>query len=760
MKTRAEIIKSNIFTYFNLIFAVLAALLIFAGSWKSLTFLPVVIANIVIGIVQELRAKKVLDELTVMNAPTARVERGGQVTEIPVEELVRGDIVVFSAGDQICADAEVESGELYVNEALLTGESEEIKKLPGDPLLSGSFAVSGQCRAKLTAVGQESYASQLEQRARTGIGIEQSEMIKQLGRLVKAVGIIIIPVGIVLFVQQHLFAGLGVSESIVAMVAALIGMIPEGLFLLTSVALAVSMIRLAEQGVMLHDMKSIETLARVDVLCVDKTGTITDEQMRVSQVVPLGDAASGAAEGAGAVPQDRLETLISDFLAAMPEGNITDKALRAYFSRPSGAAAEKVVPFSSASKCSSAVICGWKYVLGAPEFVLKDAWQAHRGAIEPWTQSGSRVLLFARQKGAESLTEAIVGQTAAGGVQQTAGPEPLALILLENHVRDNAPQTFRYFAEQDVQIKVISGDDPATVSKAAAKAQIPGAENMIDARLLDSEEKISRAVNEYTVFGRVTPDQKLTIIKSLKAAGHTVGMTGDGVNDVLALKEADCSVAMASGASAAVHASKMVLLNSDFAAMPGVVLEGRRVVNNIQRSASLFLVKNVFSLITALFSMIFAAKYPIIPSQMTLIAAFTIGVPGFFLALAPCKDRIKGSFMRNVLSRALPGGIADAAAVIIFSGIARAKGLPQSEIAAGCTLILAVIGIVVLMHICRPINLARAVLIAGCALGMAAVCIIMPGIFEIVPISRQALVLIAVICAAAAAALHFSMKQK
>ena len=740
MKTRAEIIKSNIFTYFNLIFAVLAVLCMVAGSFKSLTFLPVILANIVIGIVQELRAKKVLDELTVMNAPTAKLEREGQVTEVPVEKLAAGDIVVFSQGDQICADAEVESGELYVNEALLTGESEEVKKVPQGALLSGSFAVSGQCRARLTAVGQESYAAQLEMRAKTGISIEQSEMIKQLGRLVKAVGIIIIPVGIVLFVQQHIFAGLGVSESIVAMVAALIGMIPEGLFLLTSVALAVSMIRLAGQGVMLHDMKCIETLARVDVLCVDKTGTITDEQMRVSGVVyfhsdgkpevrleTVGDVKEGPAPGAsasgmredalGAGPAVSCNTYISisDFLAALPQGNITDKALRMYFDKPSGITAESVVPFSSATKCSSAVFGGQTYVLGAPEFVLKDAWQAHREEIEPWTDKGLRVLLFARENGSES-------------------PEPLAMILLENHVRENAAETFRYFAEQDVQIKVISGDDPATVSQVAQQAQIAGAEKAIDARLLDTEEKIADAAEKYTVFGRVTPDQKLSLIRALKAAGHTVGMTGDGVNDVLALKEADCSVAMASGAGAAVHASKMVLLNSDFAAMPGVVLEGRRVVNNIQRSASLFLVKNIFSLITALFSMLFAAKYPIIPSQMTLIAAFTIGVPGFFLALAPCKDRIKGSFMKNVLAKALPGGIVDAAAVIIFSTVAKAHGMPQPLIAAVCTLILAVIGIIVLVFICRPLSVPRIILIIFCALGIIAACIILPDIFEMSPI--------------------------
>ena len=415
------------------------------------------------------------------------------------------------------------------------------------------------------------------------------------------------------------------------------------------------------------------------------------------------------------------------------------------------------MPFSSRHKYSAERFGDETYMLGAPEFILKERYEAVRGAAEPFSEKGFRVLLFARQRGVQSLTELFPEAGAPADREQPAAlpaPKPLAFILLENSIRENAPQTFSYFAEQDVTIKVISGDNPATVSRVAAQAKIPGAENYVDARTLASPEAIAAAAEKYTVFGRVTPEQKLELVKALKAAGHTVGMTGDGVNDVLALKEADCSVAMASGAGAAVQVSKMVLLNSDFAAMPSAVLEGRRVVNNIQRSASLFLVKNIFSLITALVSIIFALQYPIIPSQMTLVAAFTIGMPGFFLALAPCKDRIKGDFMRNVLVRAIPAGITDAIAVIAFSRIAAGLGIPQAERATACTVLLAVVGIMILVYICMPLNLPRSVLIAACVAGVILASLILPAIFEMYPLSWPAVRLLLITCAACVPVLH------
>ena len=729
----AEIIKDNLFTFFNLIFAALAVLLIIAGSYKSLTFLPVVIANIVIGTVQELRAKKTLDQLSLLNEPKARVVRDGAVMDLPAEQLVLDDIAVFSQGSQICADAVVKSGEVSVNESLLTGETAEIKKLPGDELLSGSFVVSGECRARLDAVGDDCYAARLTAMAKATEHKERSEMMRVLNRIVGAVGIIIIPVGIALFCQQYFGAGRDFSGSIVSMVAAAIGMIPEGLYFLTSIALAVSTVRLAQRRVMLHDMKSIETLARVDVLCLDKTGTITDNGMTVNGLVNLCGRLPGDADH---LTDEKLEALIACFVNAMPKGNITDEALKARFAgvmdaEDSFPEATDVEPFSSVYKYAAARIRGERYLLGAPEMVLGPGFGRVKDEVEKYNAQGFRTLLFARQYDADSAEE-------------------LGLITLENRVRDTAPQTFAYFKEQGVDIKIISGDNPLTVSRVAAMAGVDGAEKYVDARGLTTPELIAQAAKKYTVFGRVLPEQKRELIKALKKAGHTVGMTGDGINDILALKEADCSVAMASGCDAAMQVSQVVLLDSDFSAMPGVVGEGRRVVNNIQRSASLFLVKNIFSLLTALLSIIFFARYPMQPTQVTLVAAFTIGIPGFFLALAPCKDRIKGSFLFNVLRTAAPAGITDCAAVFGLSALAAAKGLPEAEVSTACTVLLCWVGLLMLLIISRPLNTWRLVLIVACMAGAALAGTLFSWLFALSPMSAPCIKLMLIFMAGSA----------
>ena len=725
-----EIIKDNLFTFFNLIFAVLAVLLIIAGSYKSLTFLPVVIANIVIGTVQELRAKKTLDQLSLLNEPKAKAVRDGKVVDLPAEQLVLDDIAVFGQGSQICADAVVKIGEVSVNESLITGETAEIKKRPGDELFSGSFVVSGECRARLDKVGDDSYAARLTVMAKATEHKERSEMMRVLNRIVGAVGIIIIPVGIALFCQQYFGAGRDFSGSIVSMVAAAIGMIPEGLYFLTSIALAVSTVRLAQRRVMLHDMKSIETLARVDVLCLDKTGTITDNGMTVNGLVNMCGRLPGDAEH---LSDGKLKALIAAFVSAMPKGNITDEALKAWFA--GGADAERpgkpdkvgdaddsfpevtdIEPFSSVYKYAAARIGGERYLLGAPEMVLGPGFDRIKDKVDGYNAKGFRTLLFAKQYDSDSSEE-------------------LGLILLENSVRKTAPQTFAYFKEQGVDIKIISGDNPLTVSRVASMAGVTGAEKYVDARTLTSPELIAEASRKYTVFGRVLPEQKRELIKALKKDGHTVGMTGDGINDILALKEADCSVAMASGCDAAMQVSQVVLLDSDFAAMPGVVAEGRRVVNNIQRSASLFLIKNIFSLLTALLSIIFFARYPMQPTQVTLVAAFTIGVPGFFLALAPCKERIKGSFLFNVLRTAAPAGITDCIAVFGFSAFAASIGLPEAEVSTACTVLLGWVGLLMLLIISRPLNVWRVVLIIACAAGAILAGMLFPWLFSIAPMS-------------------------
>ena len=642
-KTVGQIVKSNLLTYFNLIFLILTVLLCIVGSFRNLTFLPVIIGNTVIGIFQELRAKKTLDKMSMLNAPHSIVVRDGEQQQIQSEELVKDDIIILSAGNQICADATVLSGSISVNEALLTGESDEIKKKSGDGLMSGSFVVSGQCYAKLDKVGNESYISQLTAQAKAMGDGEQSEMIRYINKLVKWVGIIIIPVGIILFCQAYIMNGETFKKSVVSMVAAVLGMIPEGLYLLTTVALALSTIRLAKKQVLLHDMKSIETLARVDVLCVDKTGTITEPGMQVTELVISGRC--GDAE----MDKRAFAHLLADYSAVIEDNNATMEAIRAYVAKneieKGSRTLLKTQPFTSANKYSKVSFVEGDYMLGAPEFIMKDRYEEISGEIEEYQSKGYRVLLMAES-----------GEDSIGSVRPLGGISPIGYIVLSNPIRENAESTFTYFKEQGVAIKVISGDNPATVSEVAKRAGIDGAENYVDASTLASEKDITEAVDKYTVFGRVTPKQKQLIVRALQKQKHTVAMTGDGVNDILAMKDADCSIAMASGSEAAAQAAQTVLLDSDFGRMPYVVFEGRQVVNNIQRSASLFLVKNIFSLLMAIFSAIFAITYPLEPSQISLISMFTIGLPGFLLALEPNRDRIEGNFMVNVMLKALPAG--------------------------------------------------------------------------------------------------------
>lgn len=730
-----EIIAGNVFTYFNLIFAIIAVLLIVVGSFRDLTFLPIIIANTLIGIIQEIRAKKTLDELSVLNAPRAKVIRDGQMHEIPAEELVLDDIVVFSGGNQICADAIVLDGEVSVNESLLTGESDEIIKKPGDSLMSGSFIVSGSCHARLDKVGADSYISKLTLEAKAMKEGEQSEMIRSLDKLVKAVGIIIIPIGILLFSQQFFFSDESLRKSVTSMVAAVIGMIPEGLYLLASVALVISVMRLAAKKVLVHDMKCIETLARVDVLCVDKTGTITENTMCVNDII--------AAEpyDSGAMPS--LMELVSDFTAAMSDDNITMHALKQYFNQPGSRRPNATTSFSSAFKYSSVTFSDHVYVIGAPEFVLRGDYGIYKDEIEKHSALGYRVLVFGIYDGS------------ADGKALTEKVTPLGFILLSNPVRKEAPETFRYFEEQGVAIKVISGDNPVTVSEVAKQAGITGAENYIDASTLQSEMDIRNAILKYTVFGRVTPNQKRQFVQALKDAGRTVAMTGDGVNDVLALKDADCSVAMASGSDAAAQAAQLVLLESNFACMPSVVLEGRRVVNNIQRSASLFLVKNIFSFLLSLFSVCFMLTYPLQPSQISLVSMFTIGIPGFLLALQNNKNIIRGHFLTNVLLKALPAGITDVLAVGTFVMFSKTFELSFTDTSTACTILMAVIGCMMLFKVSQPMTRWSRATSIGCIVGLVVCSIFLNDLFALTQMSDKCIMLLVIFAIATEPVLRY-----
>lgn len=696
-KTIKDIIKENTLTYFNLVFLIIAILLILVGSFRDLTFLPVIIFNTLIGIIQEIRSKKVIDELTMLNTPTTYVIREGKEFAIPIEELVLNDVVHFKSGNQICADAKIISGKVSVNESLLTGEEDEITKEENDDLLSGSFIVSGSCYAILTRVGKDSYISKLTLQAKAIKNEEQSEIIRSLNKIVKLAGIAIIPIGLTLFIEQYIIAHETLKVSVGAMVASVIGMIPEGLFLLASVTLAISSMRLAKQKVLLHNMKSIETLARVDVLCVDKTGTITDGTMQVERIEILENIQK---------TEEELKILIGDFVYNQEEDNVTMKALKNYFKYNNQVPAKSVYGFSSQFKYSGVNFKEDSYVLGAPEFILNNNLAKYQDKINAFTSRGMRVLVFGKYLGI------------LDGKKLINDTIPYAFIVLSNPIRKNAKETFNYFKKQDVDIKVISGDNPKTVAYIANEVGIEGATKYIDASTLKSEIELENAILNYTVFGRVTPEQKRKFVNILKQNGKTVAMTGDGVNDCLALKDADCSIAMATGSDAAVQISQLVLLESDFSKMPEVVLQGRQVVNNLQRSGSLFLVKNIFSFLISILAIFFNVRYPLEPSQISLISMFTIGIPAFLLSQVPNKDKIKGNFLKNILFKAFPGGLVGTiivAAMVVFGTIFKAS---STDISSASTILLAIIGLMVLYNISKPMDKFKWIIWIFCAIGL------------------------------------------
>ena len=734
-RTYKQIIRENTLTFFNFLNLVLLVLVLLVGSYKNAFFVCIIVINTLIGIAQEIRAKKTIDKLAILTARKSVVIREGQKWTVPTEELVLDDVVCLKNGDQVPADARVLEGSVEVNESLLTGESDEITKNPGDHLMSGSFIVAGECHARLDAVGVDSYISKLTLEAKAMQKGEQSEMIRSLDKLVKFVGIALIPIGIILFVQSFFFNGDPFRSSITSMVAAVIGMIPEGLYLLASVAMAVSAMRLAKQKVLLHDMKSIETLARVNVLCVDKTGTITETNMSVKDVVPTSNYKKDE------MPE--LPKMLGDFAKAMSSDNITMEALKEYFKEGTGKKAESVTPFTSATKYSGVTYEEEVHVLGAPEFVLRDDFDKYKEEIEGYAGKGNRVLVFGTYDG-ELDGKALTGKVT-----------PLGYVLLANPIRKEAPETFAYFAEQGVEVKVISGDNPLTVSEVAKEAGIANADRYVDAATLHSDAEIADAVANYTVFGRVTPDQKRKFVHALKDQGKTVAMTGDGVNDVLALKDADCSVAMASGSDAAVQASQVVLLESNFACMPSVVMEGRRVVNNIQRSASLFLVKNIFSFLLSLFSVVLMITYPMEPSQISLISMFTIGVPGFFLAFQPNKERIQGHFLTNVFLKALPAGLTDVLMVGALVVFGKTFDVNTTDISTAATMLLLIVGFIILFNICKPVNIFRGVVWGGCLTGCILCIIFLPKLFAITGMSTKCIMLFVVFSIATEAVLRY-----
>lgn len=733
-KTVGQIVRDNVCSYFNLVFVVLACMLASVGSWLNMGFLGVVFWNTLIGVVQQLRAKKTIDQLTLVSARKVRCLRDGTWTSCLSEDLVQDDVVAFGAGDQIIADAVVLEGSVQVNESLITGEARAVPKAPGGELRSGSFLMAGHCTARLTRVGAESYANRLTAAAQAdGHKVAKGEMMRSLDKLIQAIGLGLIPVGAALFWKQHWVMAMDLRSSVESMVAALIGMIPEGLYLLTSVALAIGMLRLARRRVLTQDMNCIETLARVDVLCVDKTGTITESVMEADAPIPLADGP--------------LEDILHSYYGAEEPDNDTGRALKARFGQGSGGwPVTGQIPFNTAYKYSAKSFgTHGVYVVGAPNVVAGTRSGEFRSQLTPLLAQGRRVLLLARYDG--SLPDP----------PETLDPERLtflALLPLQNRIRSSAPKTFAYFAEQGVAIKVISGDDPQAVSHVAAQAGIAGAQRWVDAATLPDDQALAQAAADCTVFGRVTPEQKRKLVHALQKQGHTVAMTGDGVNDVLALKDADCGIAMASGAQAASQVAQLVLLDSDFAALPNVVAEGRRVINNIQRSASLFLVKNIFSLLLSLVTLCLPLAYPFQPLQLSLISAVTIGLPSFVLALEPNYELVRGKFMHNVLHAALPGGLTDFLLVFCAQGFAYAFDLSADALGTISTLLVLETGLIVLFGVCHPFTPVRWALWGSCTiLGLGGAVLFAPWL-ELIPLDLGATLVLAVLAALVLPVLH------
>ncbi|MCT0445316.1 cation-translocating P-type ATPase [Lactococcus cremoris] len=723
-----EIVKRNTFTFFNLIFAVIAILISLVQAWNQLIFLPIIVINTIVGIYQEIKAKRYLDQMTLLHAPQSTVIRNGKQEKIASDDLVEEDIIILKTGNQIVADARIVEGSIFVNESLLTGEADEIEKNVDDKLLSGSFVVSGEAKVILEKVGKDSYISKLTEQAKLVSHGEDSEMLRALNKLLKWVSFIILPIAVILFTQNYFVNHNTLQTSVVAMVAAVIGMIPEGLYLLTTIALTLSSVKLARNQVLLHNMKSIESLARVDVLCVDKTGTITEPRMSVEQVF-----VSPSSE----MNEQKFMGVLSNYISANTDDNDTMKAIREFMLAKGDlqnqmTGVKKIIPFSSKVKYSAVCFENESYLLGAPEIVLGKNYEKISSEINHLLKEGFRVLVLARteEKNYEQLN---------------LGTQALGYVVLANPIRENARKTFNYFAQQGVNIKVISGDNPQTVSAVAKRSGIMGAEHFIDANLLKTEEDLDQAIESYTVFGRVTPDQKRRLVQALKRKGHTVAMTGDGVNDILAMKSADCSIAMASGSDAATQVAQVVLLDSDFGHMTQVVTEGRRVVNNVQRSAILFLVKNLFSIILAIISAIFVFTYPLQASQLSLISLFTIGIPGFLLSLEENDKRIEKDFIKNVILKALPASLTEITAVLGVVIAGAAFKLTASEISTSAVILLAVVGFMILTKISAPLNRFKMGIIIFNIVGIILSGFIFNSLFSISKISLDSFVLVALL---------------
>lgn len=711
-KSDSDIIKDNLFTLFNFINLIIAIAILFVGSYINLMFMGVVICNAIIGISQEIRAKRTVDKLNLISSSFARVIRNGKKGKTKIDKVVLDDIIFFESGNQIIADSIIVEGNCEVNESLLTGEPDLIAKKPGDMLLSGSYIVNGKCTAKVEHIGASNYASTLLKGSKY-IKKTKSEIMATINKIIKIISIAIIPIGALLFYRQFSTSGHDLSSAIITTSAALTGMIPEGLVLLTSSILAVGVMRLSKHKVLVQDIYCLETLARVDTLCLDKTGTITEGTFDIQEVIPENGFSDKDIKKAlvmlTSVLNDNNETFKAIKKMFLPDKNIKD--------------ADQIMPFSSEKKWSGA---NFKkegtFIIGAAEIIFGDEYHKIQEKINFHSQN-YRVLALAHSE----------NNFENGKIPK--GAQLMAFILIKDKIRYNAEKTLNFFRKQGVDIKIISGDNPVTVSKIAEQVKLQNAGSYIDATTLKSDDEINKAAGKYTIFGRVTPTQKQKLIKALQAQDHTVAMVGDGVNDVLAMKESDCSVAMASGSDIARNVAHLVLLNSDFASMPKAVAEGRKAINNIQRSSSLFLVKTIYSFLLSLLFLIIPAPYPFIPIQMTLISAVTIGIPSFILGLEPNREKIHGNLFTNIVSKALPAALTIVLALLMCVSIYSFFHISQERYSTLSVVITGIIGIILLYKISVPLNKIRSSLLWGVGITFSIGILYFTHLFEIEPLN-------------------------
>lgn len=687
-KTIGQIIFYNLFTLFNMINLGLGLCVFLVRSYKNLLFLGVVTCNTLISIIQEIRSKRAIDKLSIINSPVANVIREGKLKQIKVEEVVLDDIIKFKRGNQVVADSIILEGTIEVNESLLTGEENSIVKHKGDILYSGSFIISGEAVCRVDKVGEEKYASKITNEAKY-VKRVNSQILKTFKRIIKILSIVIVPIGIILFFKQYSLTGTTIEDAVVNTVAAVVGMIPEGLILLTSTVLAVSVIRLSQKKVLVQQLYCIETLARVDTICLDKTGTLTEGVMILEDVVRLSNHYD-------------IENILCAYARIMSDDSPTMEAISRKYNKSVGYKLIEKETFSSEKKYSSVTFEEGKYIMGAPEIL--DRSKEMQKILEKY--SDYRTVLLKNDK------------------------ENIALILLSDKIRYKALQTLNYLRKQDVEIKIISGDSDKVISRIAKRLKFEEIK-CIDMSQVGNK-SYKKIVEEYNIFCRVTPQQKKELIKAIKKNGHTVAMTGDGVNDVLSLKESDCSIAMASGSDAARNVSELVLLDSNFDAIPKIIGEGRRTINNIERSASLFLTKTTYSTLLALIFLFVSMSYPFQPIQLSLVSLLNVGIPAFILALEPNRERVKGNFFLNILKKSLPGGLTIVLNIIIVMVLAKTFNIESEQISTMCVLLVSMTGFILLFKICGKFNLLRKIMFISLLVVYVALSFGLAEIFEFV----------------------------